>query len=563
MRLESAAVLLLAGAFACAPQPPPPPAAVCGHPGATCGGALTCCSGLSCVSGLCACAGEGAACGAGGEACCGGLTCDPSNHCAAPCPQGAGACEPFGGACHSDHDCCAPGSCLKGSCADPAPGPTCAGDGQACTTASDCCGNPLIGTRPDCVATTGGARVCHFAQAGDPCDDAHHCAPELDCSASTHTCAAPSHFTTCTLFSTSCALGDACDPSSAGNQGEDPCLYKAAQSGLAQRAPTLACHGGHCANPLEGEPCSSNCAQVAGDPRPIGCAAFYDGSSVCLPVCQTDADCTGATEYDSQSYNPPPITNFCMKYGSFSSCQPDLCFAEGQKGLDDPSVLYKPCQDRPDTLCLPQFAGSLSTVVGYCMAVRPKATATVGQPCDAHAGREATVAVCGADAVCLGGRCAAVCDASQLGAAGTPACSGADSCISTQNVNLVADYQVGGCGRACDPFSDLDHSGCANYCGGPAARCDWIVGDPAGGQPRGYCGAALEHPVPVGQPCSPAAVDPCEAGARCLTGSDGVTRACTRLCDPTAKAGSPDACPTGSTCTAFDPLKHAGYCSAG
>ena len=124
----------------------------------------------------------------------------------------------------------------------------------------------------------------------------------------------------------------------------------------------------------------------------------------------------------------------------------------------------------------------------------------------------------------------------------------------------MAAYQVGGCGTACDPFASLENSGCVDSCGGPAARCNWIVGDPVGDSPRGYCGAAVRVPLTAGEKCARGAVDPCEAGARCLIVSDGTTRTCTKLCDPESAPGEPDACLGQDKCVGFGGLLRSGYC---
>jgi len=394
---------------------------------------------------------------------------------------------------------------------------------------------------------------------------------DADAGAATQgTCGVVSTGNDCTLFVGTCAFGDTCNPNNNTNQGYDPCYYKVAGQNLRVRTgSTLICHSdgtnGYCSTPVEGEPCVDKCTQTPGDTRATGCIDFFEGGKRCMPSCKDDTECTGAAVYDQQNYNPQPVTNFCMNYGTASGCQPNLCFAEGVDQLDDPSVLYKPCADHPDTICVPQYTGDLSTIIGYCMATRKGATSTVGKLCDSLAGVESSATTCGPDAICLGGRCAAICDAAQLGGNDTPACGAGRTCISPQNVNLIADYQVGGCGISCDPFTDLEHSGCVNYCGGPPSRCEWIVGDSAGGPdapPRGFCGAAIKTPIKVGKACTRTNydIDPCEAGARCLLSSNGTSRTCVRLCDPTAEAGSPDSCPDDQTCNAFDPLKHAGYC---
>jgi len=364
----------------------------------------------------------------------------------------------------------------------------------------------------------------------------------------------------CTVTDLMCSPGNPCNPNSSTNQGYDPCYFVAISGQLGYRSPVMLCQNGYCNNPPQGDPCTQICLQTPDDPRATTCENYYDGSQLCLPACTTDTDCTGATAFDQQSYNPPLLTNYCVNNGGGSACQPLLCYNENNLVMQDASVLYKPCTGYPDTLCEPQFSGDDSAVIGYCTAVRPGATATVGQACDETAGREATTALCGADAICLGGRCAAICDASQNGGKGTPACPTSLTCISAQNVALTADYQVGGCSTPCDPFADAAHDECMNYCGGPPAKCHWIVGDPNPGEPSGYCGAALTNPVAVGQPCTPATVDQCVAGAQCLLQSDGVTTLCTELCNVTAAAGSPDSCRNGVACTVIGNFTKAGAC---
>jgi hypothetical protein len=132
---------------------------------------------------------------------------------------------------------------------------------------------------------------------------------------------------------------------------------------------------------------------------------------------------------------------------------------------------------------------------------------------------------------------------------------------SQQGLDLIADYQKGGCADPCDPFADETHNGCANYCGGPKARCQWLIADPKPGLPRGVCGAALQNPIATGQPCTKdGVVDPCVAGAYCLTSSADGSHTCTKLCDPSPDAGPFDGCPNGQTCSGFNGLTRSGFC---
>jgi hypothetical protein len=368
---------------------------------------------------------------------------------------------------------------------------------------------------------------------------------------------------TCTISSGSCQVGDACDTEADVNQGYDPCFVGVTGNQLGYRSVPRTCRDGFCGLPGENEVCSNTCLQTAGDSRRTTCANVANGSKLCLPACATDAECRGAGIFDTGIYNPQPITNLCVNNGGGAACQPVVCYQEGEPGIEDPLVLYKPCQGHPGTRCLPRYFGDASSVVGVCMAVRNTTSPTVGEACDVVAGVEASSALCGPDAVCMGGRCAAICDAATLGIGGkTPTCTDPDTaCISLQGLDLISNYQVGGCGKGCHPFATLNESGCVSYCGGPPARCIWIVGDPPGGdQPRGYCGASVKDSIPTGQSCSRATSSGiCESGSRCLTEADGVTQTCTRLCDPVAVAGSRDACPSG-TCKAFNGLPRSGYC---
>ncbi len=574
----------------------------CTTQGKSCTDSAVCCTGLTCANGTCACLAEGDVCAAGGEPCCSGLSCDGTAHCRAACTLPVGACQPFGAACAADGGgCCGAVTCQGGLCNDPALVATCSLEGGPCAGLTDCCGKAAFGSQLDCVPASDGGSVCHLGKAGDLCDTLRHCVPGINCvyppvpdsgvpdagvddGGSTDAgadagtdggstvidagtpvgvCTLAKTNLTCTLFSGSCTPGDSCNPNSSTNQGYDPCYLKVnASNQLGYRPQFLACRSGFCAQPIDGDPCTGTCTQTVGDPRRTSCLTLYDTSKQCMPACANDSDCRGSSFYDGNLNNAQRVANFCVNYGTASGCQPLLCFAEGQTGpLGDTGALYKPCASHPDTLCLPRYVSGDSNIEGFCTPVRPDAGTTVGQTCDPRAGREATTANCGPDAICLGGRCAAICDASQLGRKGTPACSKDLTCISPQGLDLISDYQFGGCGDPCDPFADLAHSGCVNYCGGPPVRCTWIIGDEKPSAPRGYCAASIKPPIKVGKICkSGGAVEQCETGAYCLLSSDGVTRVCTRLCDPSEDAGTPDMCPNNLTCTAFAGFTRSGYC---
>ncbi len=568
-------VLSLAAAVGCSSKPAAKLdcesegcAQACITSGAACSAdTASCCPGTSCFNGACVCSAKGETCGTNGQTCCGGLECDPSGHCSDICSQPRGACHSYGDPCSADTDCCSPAACRNGFCADTSVVATCKQEGQSCASATDCCGSSALGSQLDCVTAGDGGMVCHRGQVGESCDTNRLCATGLHCISTVDggtagTCDVVKTAQTCILTSSSCSDGDSCDPEATVNEGYDPCYIGAQGQNLGYRATARLCKSGFCAQPSLGDPCSGSCEQAVGDSRRTTCLRTADGSRVCLASCSFDNDCTGAMAFDNNNFNPPAITSLCVSNGGGKGCQPQVCYLDDDAKLGDPNVLYKPCFNHEDTMCLPRFYGDGTRVAGFCTASRSALISTVGKPCDMAAGREAKAAICGTDALCMGGRCAALCDAATLGTDGvTPGCTDpALTCISMQGLDLVSDYQVGGCNIACHPFAKLEDSGCVSFCGGPPTRCNWIVGDGAGNQPRGYCAAALKAPVAVGQSCRVAsASDPCESGARCMLADDGVSAVCKRLCDPMAIPGSRDACPTG-TCTAFDSLTRSGYC---
>ncbi len=572
--------------------------------GGDCTGVGTCCSGLSCMSGgVCGCLAEGATCSGDAGVCCSGLSCDGTGHCRAPCGTSAGACEPFGASCSDAGSCCSSSRCSGGECTDPGSLLACANEGGSCTTSADCCGSVSLGTRLDCIAGR-----CHLGQPGEPCTaSTRHCTPGAVCifpdagapdsgvsdggfvdagevdagevdagdvdagltdagevdagppPEPTGVCTVPRTAATCVLGTGTCVTGDSCNPSSTQNQGYDPCYYRVSGNTLYVRANPLVCSGGVCSLPGDGSPCTGACRQTPGDPRSIACRTNFAGQRRCMPSCTTDADCRGTTIQDPNVTNAQPLTSYCVNYnGSGAACQPRLCFIEGQAPYDNPALLYASCSGVGNSVCLPRYVGNLSSILGFCTAVRPGTASTLGETCNPRAGREATTGLCGRGTTCLGGRCAKVCDAAALGLQGTPTCGPDLTCISPQGLDLISSYQFGGCADPCEPFTDLASSGCVNYCGGPPARCNWIIGDPTPSEPKGYCGAALVNPIDVGQPCTRKSIDPCVAGAACLLNTGTNTSSCVRLCDPTGASGS--ACPTGQSCSAFTSFNRAGYC---
>ena len=226
----------------------------------------------------------------------------------------------------------------------------------------------------------------------------------------------------------------------------------------------------------------------------------------------------------------------------------------------DPSLLYQPCAGHPNTVCVPQYYGSLSSVFGFCQAVAPTTASTVGNACDTAVGPAYPDLLCGKDSWCMGGVCSPICDVQAGGTNGIPGCPASQTCVSLQGVNLVSTYQVGGCDTPCDPWTaDPTQSGCTTFCGGPRAKCDWVFGDRITGQPLGYCAAQPKSPIGTGQDCSNAP-DGCMQGDQCLTNSSGQSL-CYRICDTAATAGTADSCPSGQSCKKlFSSLVHPGYC---
>lgn len=558
-----------------------------------------CCNGMSCdATGHCraACAGPVGACQPLGGACTSNGDCCASGRCEDGVCTGAepATCASEGQACASESDCC--GSEAAGSrfsCVPQADGGSecrfgrlgqACDDARRCAPGLDCvypsadggvgdAGIPADAGVDDAGVEDAGIDDAGFEDAGvedagiddgDPDDAGIEDGPPLPAPDGVEgVCAMANTSATCDLYSATCAVGDRCQLAATNIGDLDPCSIKVQQQRPVSRTPTLVCGAaGRCRLPGAYEPCDSQCLQAAGDARRTICTRTVSGDRMCLPSCGGHDECDGSDTFDTQLWAPQPATNYCVNYGGGAACQPSLCYLDGSPSIGDPSVLYKPC-DKLGTgsLCLPRYYGEGSSVIGLCTAVRPVSSSTVGQVCNVRAGNEPGQQTCGPDAICMGGVCAALCDASQLGGAGTPACTPDKTCVSPQGIDLIADYQYGGCVDPCNPLTDFAHSGCVDSCGGPPARCNWIIGDPKVGQALGYCGAALTQPLPIGAECTWGAIDPCVSGSYCLGSSDGSTRRCTQLCSPQATAGAPDACPTGKRCTAFDPLTRVGYCN--
>lgn len=362
---------------------------------------------------------------------------------------------------------------------------------------------------------------------------------------------------TCRFTSPTCNVGDSC------NYQSDYC----GKGGLVCDEATSKCR-----SPGRGESCTSQCTQTAGARFPLGCGEIVPqvfDSKVCATQCGSDNDCEGATYFDGSNANPPPVSLYCTSgvRGAVGAkvCGPRLCYVGpvgNFPGIGAVSDLYKACAGVPDSVCIPQYWGDISETVGFCQRIRPTSGATVGQACSVTAGHERPDLLCGADAICLGGVCRKMCDAVQGGEGGFPGCSGGLTCQSTQGVNLVSQYQVGGCSSPCNPWAPPAQSGCVNSCGGPAQRCEWLLDDPAAGTaPQGYCGGASAAPIASGQACTPGeGPDPCESGSLCLGASSGTGR-CRKLCDLQAARDPVNGCTGSQRCTAlFQNGTRAGFC---
>jgi hypothetical protein len=494
--------------------------------------------------------------------CCAGLACDPTSHfCQTQCAADAVGCRALFDACDTTHPCCGSATCRGGVCTSAA-FPVCKHDGDACASASDCCGNADAGLQLSCIGAGDGGNVCHDPTQGERCGGAVGCSPGLSCSfgdggADAGSCALPSGgrdggSIACTGTSGACQLGDSCDPN----------LDYCGSGGLVCD-PTRSV----CGLPGLGAACTTSCAQTAGASQPVVCAANeFASGGLCQTGCGADSDCLFATVADTNS--GLPVSQFCARSDPAgpAACQALVCYAPasgGSTGFGSTSDFYKPCAGHPDSLCVPTF--QFGEQLGMCQAVRHAATlavTTVGQVCSTQASGGLQDLLCGKDATCLGGRCAAICDVQQGGTGTLPGCSATQTCIATSQVDLTEAFQVGGCGIPCDPWtSDASKNGCpADFCNGPLSACEWIIGDRVGSRPLGYCRAETASPLHEGDDCKARPGD-CATGLFCLsTNAARTAAACFRLCDATAAAGSPDACTAGKTCTAFNGFTHGGRC---
>ena len=648
----------------------------CGQTGASCSVSNPCCTGYLCSGGgSCVLPGhEGDACD-GTVGCGNSLTCT-SGFCRASCSSTA-VCLALGDDCSSGGTCCGALTCSNGICTT-SHLPTCKGDGEACTTAADCCGDASAGTQFACVSAGDGGSICHLAALGDACDPtANPCGPGLTCKPAPVTTTGSSSSSSSTVTSSSSGSGsgstsattasgsDSGSTSTGSNSGSTSATTTSGSDSGSTSAgsdsgstssgsdsgstgvnptptrtggtpPTMTCQYTH-TNPAgpttcnitssgcyAGDPCDPNndycakggslkcdptsrtctpqagifgdcsstadCVQVGGN-QALSCSGntlfsvlfsdlYGSGSgSICAPKCSSDSDCTTAIAIDSSNSNPPELSMLCDQSGGVPACQPVLCW-DGAATLDgsctdpnnssdpycgsgltsDPSKLYQPCTGHPNTICVPQYYGDLSTVFGFCQAVAPTTASTVGNACDPAVSAAYPDLLCGADSWCMGGVCSPLCDVQQGGSNNIPGCSASQTCVSLQGVNLVSTYQVGGCDTPCDPWTaDATKSGCTTFCGGPRAKCDWVFGDRIAGQALGYCAPEAKSPLGTGQNCGN---DPtgCVQGDECLTNNSGQSL-CYRICDTTAAAGTADSCPSGQTCgQLFSSLVHPGYC---
>ena len=597
------------------------------HEGDACDATAGCANGLSCdatdhchascgTTDLCRGLGDGCD---GANPCCGSLTC-AAGQCVAP--DAAAACGGDGDPCTTAADCCGDAAAgLQFACV---PGPN-GGHichlgtlGEACDQSTPC--GPALECQPSAPATTSASSGSTSGGSGSTSSGSGSTSSGSSSTSSSSSGSTSSGSTSSSSSgssstgSTSSGSGSTSSGSSSGSSGStgidpsphvvDPtagtCVYANGRAGGPGTCSTTSanCYPGDGCNPnrdycnkggaLVCDPtanvcvpydttyasCShdADCHAPAGASHPQVCAATVLFGDACAPGCTTDADCTGAMPIDQANYNPPNVSTFCDSNGGGAlGCQQILCWVspdlQAQGIPTDTSVLYKPCPGHPNSVCVPQYWGDVTDMVGFCQATQPGAPAsTVGQPCSNASSGLSSDVLCGPDATCLGGVCQAICDAAPYGEAnGGPTCPASQTCISAQGLNLVSTWQVGGCGTPCDPWTaDETQSGCASFCGGPAARCDWIFGDPISGQPLGYCGKAPAAPAPEGGACTTDA--DCAQGASCLGDGQGGAE-CVRICDLQAAAGTPDSCPSGQRCHGFTSssgaqvFQHAGYCN--
>ncbi|MHB1847049.1 MAG: hypothetical protein ACYCWW_19680 [Deltaproteobacteria bacterium] len=483
-----------------------------------------------------ACLALGAACGADGglASCCSSLC--QGGHCQ-PLPS----CAVANQGCNGNGDCCNGLACVanaagsgaaRGSPADAGATsssgscqPTCGGSGSACTGSGQCCSAQGL----SCLPTTPGGTpvVCGTPSGTTSCGDA--------CSGD------------------ECVLGSFCQDQATASGTVDPC----ASAGLVCDPNLQACR-----QPLEFETCLPGgpaCRPLLDSTVSLQCLSDRsNGLTLCVQPCAATADCatpyascqvggtdTAGNSYSVCSYNIVPPAG-CTDY--FGSC---------------------PAAGAADGLCVPIFQAGFGSF-GLCWQAATDGGA-LGDPCFVNATR-ATGGFCAAAGMCLGGVCAASCNA---GTDGGPTCGpqtltdggvgATQQCDPTQGQSgNAADY--GNCSVACD-FTSASGGGCVTTPEGTPEKCFPMGFYGLPDSVTGMCLAAAPNPLPVGAVCNASALpadlfDPCIAGALCL-GIPGQTSHCDQLCNGVGQPGAP--CASGQTCTALSfgggalPT-HTGYC---
>ncbi|HUB06939.1 MAG TPA: hypothetical protein VMB50_08060 [Myxococcales bacterium] len=570
-------------------------AAACGQIGGPCNTASDCCSGLSCQNFVCSppCAGPGASCAS--ASCCSGLTCtvtSPSSEiCEAP-PDGGCGPSPLGGPCLTMANClrglvCSPKPDAGSVCATPiTPSAACVANGQACGGSEPCCGScdgGLCVPRRPCAVTGGAcagdgdccagfgcnagacAPTCGAADA--PCDPSHGngdcCLTEgLTCvsagiDAGRAVCAYAQYAgpngpldcgAPCSGFP--CTLGTTCQPPSASGS-TDPCA-----------AAGLVCDPTYdvCRQPGEFDVCQPGgppCLPIAGStatdlmclPEP---ALFGSGVDLCLQPCSPNDPASGT----SDCVDPLMICS-ALSQGAGDACSYDIAIGSCPQG----AAYFAPCNSAgiDDGFCLPfNYTGGSE---GVCV----QGTLDGGLPGDPCLdGNRQNGGLCDPSSLCLGGICAAACNA---GTGLAPSCAQNDggvaiACVPTEG-QTGNPSDMGNCSPDCD-FTSASGGGCPDTAA--AEKCVPEILITGADSAAGLCVAGAASPIPVGQACtaSPDLVDPCAAGALCLGSPSLGGNLCVQLCNGVGSVGRAP-CGAGSTCAplglAIGNSAHVGYCA--
>ncbi len=498
--------------------------------------------------------------------------------------------------------CCGNLSCGAGTC-QPS-GPICAGYAEPCGGGVSCCGGdggPLA-----CISLgDGGLSLCISGGFGAPCASSAGCAaPTSACQdggpGTGAFCTYPSTGTTCT--SGPCQPGDDCTAAAnaiyntrQATAVNDPCFA----SGLTC---TLVGNNAVCVKPpvahppsfpntggspfddtvcnLAGASCvadpygASRTAQVCGSYF-VETTGFLPGNNHCLDKCAVDDDCSSLAE---QCVGGVCVPDYCFAAGTVtltngmtptlaSFLSPASVGVGGSTVSADPTVLFNPCPSDggTPTACLPQYDQATNGSAGWCVRVGTGDAGGWGALCDPSSYRNNPSGYCAPGNFCDKGTCLPWCDLGTTAFLQCPAntaCSRLPGGSVLNSTSAGVTNSLGVCTQPCNPYLDSTQNSCEAFPldgGQPHQVCKFSESQNDMNPPPGMCLAGVEHPLAIGQPCSPFGwVDPCVSGAQCVSQSattDGgaLGYVCAQLCDPHASSAAVNApaCPAPTTCQAF------------